>query len=290
MSDERVGEGIARMLNQQGPRPSNQNTLGQECEIYLNYPSDPNKHNFTKNVARAYLDKLKESNDLKDKIYKIRERHSEEMQKLELQLGKTTTEYLELSERVVNLAKERDELRLQKAALESQLAESKERCDELRIAWKVTKEQLAEARKDTERHGFYVASRATILARGQMWRALRDSGVQINASWIDEDGDGQTQSFADLWLRIEAEVKRSEALILYVEAGDFPLKGSYIEVGIALACGIPVRLVLPGITLEPRSSRPIGSWISHPLVSRHHSVREAIYAASALRAKPEAKP
>ncbi len=105
MNDERVGEGIAKMLNQQGPQPSN--------------------------------------NDLKDKIYKIRERHSEEMQKLELQLGKTTTEYLELSERVVNLARERDELRNQKAVLESQLAESKERCDELRIAWKVTKEQLA---------------------------------------------------------------------------------------------------------------------------------------------------
>ncbi len=61
-----------------------------------------------------------------------------------------------------------DELRSQKAALESrcetyamelgiakgysdvlesQLAEANERCEELRIAWKVTKEQLAEARK-----------------------------------------------------------------------------------------------------------------------------------------------
>lgn len=126
---------------------------------------------------------------------------------------------------------------------------------------------------------FYVASRATIPARGRMWRALRDSGVQINSSWIDEDGEGQTENFSDLWLRIEGEVKRSAALILYAESGDFPLKGAYIEVGIALAWGIPVRLVLPGVTLEDRSARPIGSWIGHPLVSRYHSVREAIDAA-----------
>ncbi len=128
-------------------------------------------------------------------------------------------------------------------------------------------------------NGFYAASRASIPARGQMWRALRDSGVQINSSWIDEDGDGQTENFSDLWLRIESEVKRSEALILYAEPEDFPLKGAYIEVGIALACGIPVRLVLPGVTLEARSSRPIGSWIAHPLVSRYNSVREATEAA-----------
>lgn len=136
----------------------------------------------------------------------------------------------------------------------------------------------ANLKRDKERLGFYVASRASVLARGTMWRAIRDSGVRINSSWIDEDGEGQTQSFSNLWLRIESEIKRSAALILYAESEDFPLKGAYIEVGMALAFGIPVCLVLPGVTLEARSSRPIGSWIAHPLVSRHHSVCEAIAA------------
>ncbi len=49
--------------------------------------------------------------------------------------------------RALAAEEQRDELRSQKAALESQLAESKKRCEELRIARKVTKEQLAEARE-----------------------------------------------------------------------------------------------------------------------------------------------
>lgn len=50
----------------------------------------------------------------------------------------------------------------------------------------------------------YVASRASIPARSQMWRDFRASGHRISA------------------------------VILYAETGDFPLKGALIECGIAL--------------------------------------------------------
>lgn len=49
----------------------------------------------------------------------------------------------------------------------------------------------------------YVASRASVPERGKMWRELRDKwGYQITSTWIDEDSDGATESFADLWERI----------------------------------------------------------------------------------------
>ncbi len=89
---------------------------------------------------------------------------------------------LECQSKRVLLA-EYDELRSQDPALESQLAEFKERCEELRIAWKVTKEQLAEARKDTERLVFLVEKGLCVLSTlvlGEMryWLADRDAYIQ----------------------------------------------------------------------------------------------------------------
>ena len=82
-----------------------------------------------------------------------------------------------------------------------------------------------------------------------------------------------------MWERIQHEVTTATALILYAEADDFPLKGALVEVGMALAAGVPVIAVLPGVELEPRSMRPVGSWMAHPLVSVVHGLdaaREAI--------------
>lgn len=115
--------------------------------------------------------------------------------------------------------------------------------------------------------GIYIASRASIPARAAQWRLLRDiKGWHIVSSWIDEDEAGATADFSELWLRIEAEIKQSERLILYVEPDDFPLKGALVEVGIALAAGVKVLVVAPGIVLDERTRRPIGSWVDHPLV------------------------
>lgn len=126
------------------------------------------------------------------------------------------------------------------------------------------------------RQGIYVASRASLPERSAMWRRHRECGALINSTWIDEAGEGETGDFSELWIRITAEISRSEMLVLYAEPDDFPLKGALIEVGIALGHGIPVRVVLPGVILDGRTSRPVGSWIQHPLVSRFDTVVAAL--------------
>lgn len=137
------------------------------------------------------------------------------------------------------------------------------------------------AEPSAARSGFYVASRASLPARPEMWCLLRDRGVPINSTWIDEAAPGQTASNRELWTRIEREVAASEALILYVGPDDFPLKGALVECGMALSLGIPVRVVAPDVELEPVSLRPLGSWAMHPLVSFHASIQDALNASPA---------
>lgn len=120
---------------------------------------------------------------------------------------------------------------------------------------------------------FYVASRASIPERAALWRHFRDvRSVSILSSWIDEDGEGQTTNFNDLWRRITLEITACDALVLYAEQGDFPLKGALVEAGIALGMQKRVLVCLPGIIVESRSCRPIGSWIKHSLVTRNDDV------------------
>lgn len=129
--------------------------------------------------------------------------------------------------------------------------------------------------------GTYIASRASIPQRAAAWRELRDvDGYKITSSWIDEDGPGETVDLGALWERIAREVAKSERLILYVEPDDFPLKGALIEVGIAIANRIPIRIVAPGVTLDPVSYRPIGSWSRHPLVLYAPTMRVALAGAT----------
>jgi hypothetical protein len=109
-----------------------------------------------------------------------------------------------------------------------------------------------------------------------MWRRIRECGTLINSSWIDEAGEDETGDFGELWTRIVGEIARSEMLILYAEQNDFPLKGAFVEVGIALGMSLPVRVVLPGVKLDGRTCRPVGSWLRHPLVTQFESAVEAV--------------
>ena len=86
--------------------------------------------------------------------------------------------------------------------------------------------------------GIYVASKTKY---AEMWRLLR-AHMQINSTWIDEAGEGQTASYSELATRCLNEVEKSCAVVLYCKPGDV-LKGALIEVGAALALGIPVYCV-----------------------------------------------
>lgn len=114
----------------------------------------------------------------------------------------------------------------------------------------------------------YVASRASVPARSAMWRALRRTGWQITSTWIDEAGEGETDDFTELWDRIMREIGAANKVVLYAEQNDFPLKGAILEAGIALGMGKPVVVCLPGVKLDGRTARPIGSWIAHRNVTR----------------------
>jgi len=132
------------------------------------------------------------------------------------------------------------------------------------------------------RSGTYIASRTY---RAPTWRRLRDvEGWEITASWIDEAGSGESKSLNDLWSRIEAEIAKSALLILYVETEDFPLKGTLVEAGMALAHRIPIRVVAPGVVLDPVSFRPLGSWVRHPLVMFCDTLVEALTGSSNTKA------
>lgn len=117
-----------------------------------------------------------------------------------------------------------------------------------------------------------------------MWLELRAGGVPIVSSWIDEAGPGETENMSELWTRIHAEIDVSAAVVLYAEAGDFPLKGALIEAGIAIGLQKRVVVCLPGVRLDG-GHRPIGSWITHPFVRREDDLLTACDLAIKGRAK-----
>lgn len=128
-----------------------------------------------------------------------------------------------------------------------------------------------------ERPKFYVASRATNRARPAMWAKLRDElGFDINSSWVDLALAGGAPDLSELWSNIVAEIKDCDCLVLYAEADDFPLKGAFVEVGLALGQGIPVRIVAPGVSIALEDFKPFGSWAKHYLVSFHSDVEVAM--------------
>ena len=138
------------------------------------------------------------------------------------------------------------------------------------------------------KRGTYIASRASLPERSEAWRKLRDvDGYLIVSSWIDVvtqplNAD-DTKPLHAIWENITQEVTTAERVIVYAEPDDFPLKGTLVEVGMALAVGTPIYLVLPGVDIEKETFRPIGSWINHPLVSLVSTMDEALMTADRIR-------
>lgn len=117
--------------------------------------------------------------------------------------------------------------------------------------------------------GIYIASK---VRHADRWKALRQGGVPVISTWIDEAGEGETASYADLWIRCISECRACSALIAYIEEGEV-FKGGFIEIGAALSAGRPVFVVGP----VP------GSFVHHPLVTRCVSLNAAIDAAKRKR-------
>lgn len=99
----------------------------------------------------------------------------------------------------------------------------------------------------TDRHGIYIASKTRHADR---WLAMRAAGAPIISTWIDEAGDGASIDLHDLWHRCISESCSCQTLIVYREPEDV-LKGAWVEIGAALASGIPVYAVgLSGFTIS----------------------------------------
>jgi hypothetical protein len=161
------------------------------------------------------------------------------------------------------------------AEIAAQLAETREKPDPTEASpapnQSGSSAQTASPAPNLPKNAIYVASRASIPERGAMWRKLRDNGVPISSSWIDEDGAGQSL-MTELWPRILNEVANCTALVLYVVRSDLPLKGAFVEVGAALALGKRVYLVTPDINKQVDRIALLGSWVEHPNVYLEDSI------------------
>ena len=111
----------------------------------------------------------------------------------------------------------------------------------------------------------YVASRTR---HAPMWLTLRDSGVNIISSWIDEAAPGATADPVDLFRRCIAEAAGADALIFYAEAHDWDgMTGAPAEVGAALGADRAVFFV--GV-------HPYPLLLKHPRVVCCPTIAEAI--------------
>lgn len=122
-----------------------------------------------------------------------------------------------------------------------------------------------------DRHGIYVASK---VGHAPMWKMLRSAGLPIISTWIDEAGQGESKSLADLWLRCIAESSSAEILIVY-RIDDEILKGGWVELGSAIATGVQVYAV------------GIGSFTvaNHPAITHFDTLEAAIAAPKKAVAK-----
>lgn len=137
--------------------------------------------------------------------------------------------------------------------------EMRERCAEIAIetALAINKGTIANPKSVTgiaeiiaaeKRHGIYIASKTKHARR---WRYLRDKvGEPIISTWIDEAGEGESACLHDLWRRCLQEAASARVLIVYREK-DEVMKGAWVEVGAALANGVPVFAIgLDGFTIS----------------------------------------
>jgi nucleoside 2-deoxyribosyltransferase len=116
----------------------------------------------------------------------------------------------------------------------------------------------------------YVASE---VKHASLWLSARADGYPIISTWIDEAGPGETPSLAALWERIVPEVLSADAFVIFRDGFDEILKGAYVELGIALAAGLPIYAVGFDDAHAP-------SFMQHPQIRKtYQSIAAALDAA-----------
>lgn len=129
----------------------------------------------------------------------------------------------------------------------------------------------------------YTASK---LRHAEMWQKLEQSPewlpyVFFTARWIKHLAAGTTETPENavrFWVEDLEDAGSADALmILGVE--DDTLRGAFVEVGYALAKGVPVIVV----NSEGPQAFDYGSWVYHPEVIRVSNLDEALEAIKQIR-------
>lgn len=124
------------------------------------------------------------------------------------------------------------------------------------------------AKTSGHRRGIYIASKTK---HAWKWKNVREGGVPIISTWIDEAGAGESKDLSDLWVRCIQEASTAAAIVVYREPDDV-LKGAWSEVGAALAAGVPVFGVgISDFTIS-----------NHPDVTVCDTISDAFAAAAAV--------
>lgn len=147
-------------------------------------------------------------------------------------------------------------------------------------------------------NSIYVSSKSE---HAEMWRLARDSDYPgIFSSWINENtGLSGQGSQPPPWVNVLSEISRCYALVLFWDMeNDWNLKGSYVEVGMAIALGVPVFVAAPETKDElatedydedydeyedETTDRSLGHWTNHPnviVLTNEHALEQCLRLAS----------
>ena len=122
----------------------------------------------------------------------------------------------------------------------------------------------------------YTASK---LRHGHMWRKICDnrSDVILHARWLKHIPIGtpdDPMNAPAFWLQDQQDIRDSDAVLVYAEPTDM-LRGALVEVGMALAYGVPVIVV--------GDHEDYGTWRWHPLVHWAPDIDAAIALAKTFK-------
>lgn len=110
----------------------------------------------------------------------------------------------------------------------------------------------------------YVASK---LIHAEMWKNLRQAGINIVSTWIDSGRPENDDAARRILKACEEEIAKSAFLVLYCRKGEV-LRDALVECGIALALGKEIRQV--------GECESVGLFAFHPMWKKCQSLAQAV--------------